>query len=60
LRSYVVSYCSPARAGKRRLEVVVKVENESGIARQAEAASELDATGFNASCLKGGQQASAR
>jgi hypothetical protein len=50
LRSYLVSYCSPARAGKRTVEWIVKLHDESGKTRQAEAESELDATGFNASC----------
>jgi hypothetical protein len=54
LRDYVVSYCSPARAGKRKLEVVVKLEDEAGKQRQAGAISEFDATGFNASCKQNG------
>jgi hypothetical protein len=50
LRRYLVSYCSPARAGKRTVEWIVKLRDESGHTRRAEAASEVDATGFNASC----------
>lgn len=50
LRSYVISYCSPARAGKRTLEVVVRVDDESGAKHRAAATGEFDATGFNASC----------
>ncbi len=50
LRGYLVSYCSPARAGKRTVEVVVTLPDEAGKPRQAEAKSEFDATGFNASC----------
>jgi len=50
LRGYVVSYCSPARAGRRSLELVVKLADESGRERSARAASEFDATGFNGSC----------
>ena len=50
LRRYLVSYCSPARAGKRTVEWVVKLRDEDGRTRSAQAASELDATGFNASC----------
>ncbi|HEX2874917.1 MAG TPA: hypothetical protein VHP33_26885 [Polyangiaceae bacterium] len=50
LRRYLVSYCSPARAGKRTVEWVVKLKDEDGRTRSAQAASELDATGFNASC----------
>lgn len=51
LRRYLVSYCSPARAGKRTVEWVVKLRDEDGNTRQAHAESEVDATGFNASCL---------
>lgn len=50
LRSYLVSYCSPARGGKRTVELVVKITDESGKERKAAAQSELDATGFSASC----------
>jgi hypothetical protein len=50
LRRYLVSYCSPARAGKRTVELVVKLRDSDGNTRQARAASEFDATGFNASC----------
>jgi hypothetical protein len=50
LRRYLVSYCSPARAGKRTVEWVVKLHDEDGTTRKARAESELDATGFNASC----------
>ena len=50
LRRYLVSYCSPARAGRRTVEWVVKLHDENGATRVARAASELDATGFNASC----------
>jgi hypothetical protein len=53
LRGYVVSYCSPARSGRRSLEVVVKVPDASGNTRTARAASEFDATGFNAGCRDG-------
>jgi hypothetical protein len=50
LKRYVVSYCSPARSGKRTLEVVVKLESPDGKAREGVAESELNADGFNASC----------
>jgi hypothetical protein len=60
LRSYLVSYCSPARGGKRQLEVVVNLPDESGHARQIRAAGEFDATGFNASCRATVQHASTR
>jgi len=50
LRRYLVSYCSPARGGRRTVEWIVKVHDEDGTTRKARAESELDATGFNASC----------
>jgi hypothetical protein len=50
LRRYLVSYCSPARAGKRTVEWIVKLRDEDGNTRKAHAESEVDATGFNASC----------
>ena len=50
LRGYVVSYCSPARAGRHSVEVVVKLPDESGRTRTAQAASEFDATGFGSNC----------
>ncbi len=50
LRGYLVSYCSPARGGKRTVEVVVKVPDASGKQRQGEARAEIDATGFSAAC----------
>jgi hypothetical protein len=50
LRRYLVSYCSPARAGKRTVEWVVKLRDDDGNTRKAHAQSEFDATGFNASC----------
>jgi hypothetical protein len=61
LRSYVVSYCSPARAGKRSVQVVVKVADDQGRSREAtSSAGEVDATGFNSSCHARPLQASAR
>jgi hypothetical protein len=50
LRGYLVSYCSPARGGKRTVEVVVKLTDESGKERKGGIESEFDATGFTASC----------
>jgi len=58
LRRYLVSYCSPARAGKRTVEWVVKLRDEDGNTRSARTASELDATGFNASCRPAPNQTS--
>lgn len=60
LRDYVMTYCSPARFGKRQLQVVVKLPDESGKERTAQATSVFDATGFNASCKKSLAQASPR
>jgi hypothetical protein len=60
LRDYVVTYCSPARSGKRQLDVVVKLRDETGQERVARATSEIDANGFNASCKRGSPQAPAR
>lgn len=47
---YLISYCSPARAGVRKLRVKVTYENESGSRRSASTKSEFDATGFQAGC----------
>jgi hypothetical protein len=58
LRSYVLSYCSPARGGRRELEVVVNLRDENGHLQQARGAGDFDATGFNASCRSNAQQAS--
>jgi hypothetical protein len=50
LRDYVVSYCSPGRAGTRAFEVVVKLSDEAGTERAGRAWSEYDATGFDETC----------
>lgn len=60
LRSYVLSYCSPARGGRRELEVVVTSRDEAGQTHLARGTADFDATGFNASCRSSAQHASAR
>ena len=60
LRSYVLSYCSPARGGRRELEVVVNLRDEAGQPLQARGAGDFDATGFNATCRASAQQAAMR
>jgi hypothetical protein len=60
LRSYVLSYCSPARGGKRELEVVVSLRDEAGQTQQIRGAGDFDAKGFNATCRSNQQHASAR
>jgi hypothetical protein len=54
LKRYLVSYCSPARAGKRTVEWVVTLREDDGAQRQARAKSEVDASGFNANCRAAG------
>lgn len=47
---YLISYCSPARAGVRKLKVKVTYESESGARRSASTRSKFDASGFQAGC----------
>jgi len=47
---YLFAYCSPARAGKRRLRLEVRLTGEDGATRSGEAQAEFDATGFSAGC----------
>ena len=47
---YLLSYCSPARSGKRQLEVEVVLTDAEGNERSASAYAEFDATGFAAGC----------
>lgn len=47
---YFVSYCTPGRAGIRKLSVEVTYENQSGTRRSARARSEFDSTGFSGGC----------
>jgi hypothetical protein len=47
---YVISYCSPGRAGTRKLKIKVSYESESGAKRTATASSSFEATGFQAGC----------
>jgi hypothetical protein len=47
---YLVSYCSPARAGVRRLRLEVSYPNKEGEVRKGSLSHEFDATGFEAGC----------
>ena len=47
---YLISYCSPARAGIRKLKVKVTYESESGARRSASTKTKFDAVGFQAGC----------
>ncbi len=47
---YLVSYCSPARAGVRKLKVRVKFESNQGKTRTGSSKSEFDASGFEGGC----------
>lgn len=47
---YLLSYCSPARAGKRRLRVKVVATDEKGQAIDGSVTSEFDASGFTSGC----------
>ena len=49
-RFYLLSYCSPARAGKRMLRVEVVYNNTEGSERKGEFQLEFDATGFGPGC----------
>jgi hypothetical protein len=49
-RYYLVSYCSPSRAGKRTLLVRVNQRQGDGSEREGEAELAFDATGFEAGC----------
>lgn len=51
---YVLSYCSPARAGERKLKVVVKAERDSGMGQRGSSKSKFSADGFVAGCVDGG------
>lgn len=47
---YVLSYCSPGRAGTRKLKIKVNFESESGAKRTASTSGSFDSTGFQAGC----------
>lgn len=49
-RYYLLSYCSPARAGNRSLLVRVHHADTDGKRREAQAYSEFNANGFNGRC----------
>jgi hypothetical protein len=47
---YLVAYCSPARAGGRRVRLEVSYEDAEGNEKGGDTTYELDATGFTAGC----------
>jgi hypothetical protein len=47
---YLVSYCSPARAGSRRLRLEVKYTNKEGEERTGDFESDFSAKGFGPGC----------
>lgn len=47
---YLLAYCSPARAGKRRLSVKVVAPDEQGKPLSGSVSTEFDATGFASGC----------
>jgi len=49
-KHYLVSYCSPARAGIRRLRLEVSYTNKSGDERHGDFETEFDARGFGPGC----------
>lgn len=49
-RYYLLSYCSPARAGSRSLLVRVRHHDDEGKPTEAQAYSEFDASGFTGRC----------
>jgi hypothetical protein len=49
-RYYLLSYCSPSRAGKRWVRVDVKFTKLDGTERSGSIEHEFDATGFTAGC----------
>lgn len=48
---YLLSYCSPARAGKREVKVKVKFEDSEGTPQSGSSSSEFDASGFQGGCV---------
>jgi hypothetical protein len=49
-RHYLVSYCSPARAGERRLRLEVKYTNKAGEERSGDFEYDFSAKGFGPGC----------
>jgi hypothetical protein len=47
---YLVAYCSPARAGQRRVRVEVSYTDTEGNEKSGDTSYELDATGFGSGC----------
>jgi hypothetical protein len=49
-RHYLFSYCSPARAGERRLRLEVRFTDKKGNEKKGDAEAEFDARGFGPGC----------
>ncbi len=49
---YLISYCSPARAGERRLKIKVRFEGEGGGKKSGSALSQFDASSFSGGCAQ--------
>ena len=47
---YLLRYCSPARAGEKKLKVAVSMEGSDGGAKKGSAKSSFDASGFEGGC----------
>lgn len=47
---YLLSYCSPARAGERELKVRVEFDNDEGVSRSGSSKSSFSAEGFTSGC----------
>ena len=48
---YLISYCSPARSGTRKLKVHARFDNAEGTKRNTTSKSEFDSTGFEGGCM---------
>jgi hypothetical protein len=49
---YLLSYCSPARDGRRLMKVEVLHHDSQGVARKGTLFDEIDAVGFGAGCVR--------
>ncbi len=54
---YLLSYCSPARAGTRQLKVRVEFEDDEGVPQSGSSHSEFNASGFQGGCVAAKQSA---
>ena len=55
-RYYSLSYCSPARAGTRQLDIVVRYSDAEGVNRSGSGSVEFHADGFSAGCKSKGAE----